>query len=655
MFAMGTGRFLGSGRNSLRSPVTGFAILAALCAAPVQAGDFEFWGVSAKYTLVGNAAASWRIEEPDDRIIDSPSRQSVPIAEELKFPESNNFDDGDRNFKQYDLVNSRASLLGDIEFNWKNYGLLLRGDAFYDDVYYDNNSNAHNAPDRINTTQEPFDSFTDAADKFSGARVRLLDAYAYGDFYFGDTMALQLRLGRHIAAWGQTLFFNGLALSQATADATRATLPGAEVKSILLPTNQVSMRFTLNEKITLLGQYQFEFNEFEINPVGEFFSPADVVGPGREFAYGIRNPFDPEVLASFDITNASTLAEVIMTIDEVFDGQLDSAQLQALIASLPIEFLPSLFLPLGGAGNPLNVPANLGPAYAGDIKPDEDDKQYGFGIEYALTDITQLGAYYLRYHQKTPAVLLNYGKLTVIPEQEIAPGVVIPELTTEEFGIIVPETYNIAYFDNVDLYAAGFSTVLFGLNVGGEFIHRKGVDVLVDVDNGVNGPVPTPTRANVNQVILNAIYTGRPSFLFDTITMVGEIGWIKADDIEPQQSVEGENAGAFYDDLTFKTDEAYAAAFLAYLDKRNVFAGWDLRIPVSLQRAIRGRAPMNGTFGSLFDERDTRVGIGAEFTRLNRLTIGVNYSGFTGGDPHFFDRPLQDRDTVGANIKYTFF
>ncbi|MDX1498007.1 MAG: DUF1302 family protein, partial [Salinisphaeraceae bacterium] len=89
--------------------------------------------------------------------------------------------------------------------------------------------------------------------------------------------------------------------------------------------------------------------------------------------------------------------------------------------------------------------------------------------------------------------------------------------------------------------------------------------------------------------------------------------------------------------------------------KRNVFPGWDLRIPISLQRAIRGRAPLNGAFGSLFDERDTRVGIGAEFTRLQRLTLGFNYSGFTGGDPHFFDRPLADRDTVSVNAKYTFF
>lgn len=636
------------GQWSTRFLVTCFLASSAQFA---QAGDFDFFGISAKYTMVGNYGASWRLEEPSDRIINSPSRQSVPISEALKYPESNNFDDGNRNFDQYDLVNNRLSVLGDIEFRWENFGLLLRGDAFYDDVYH--NKNRHNAPDRINTSQDPFDTFTESAEKFSGGRARLLDAYVYADFFLGDTMALQLRVGKHIAAWGQSLFFNGLALSQATADATKATLPGAEVKSILLPINQASARFTLNEKITLLAQYQFEFKPFELNPVGEFYSPADVVGPGREFAYGIKNPFFLDTLSGFDISDPSDLASILGTINEVFDGQLNSAALEQAIATLPIGLLPSVFLPQTGQ-NPYDAPEGLNPVYAGEIRPDADDKQYGFGIEYNLTDVTNLGAYYLRYHQKTPAVVLNYGALDLIPAQEIAPGVSIPGITTADLQLIVPSSYNIAFFDNVDLYAVGFSTLLFGVNVGGEIIHRKGVDVMVDVDNGVNGPVPTPTRANTNQVLINAIYTYRPQWLFDTVTLVGELGWIEAEDIEAQQSVEGANAGSFYDDLTFD-QEAWGLATLAYLDKRNVFAGWDLRIPLSFQRSLRGRAPLNGTFGSLFGERDTRVGIGAEFTRLQKLTLGINWSVFTGGDPHFLDRPLADRDTISVNAKYTFF
>ncbi|MDX1498231.1 MAG: DUF1302 family protein, partial [Salinisphaeraceae bacterium] len=258
-------------------------------------------------------------------------------------------------------------------------------------------------------------------------------------------------------------------------------------------------------------------------------------------------------------------------------------------------------------------------------------------------------------HQKTPAVQLNFGELTLINEQQLLPGVTLPEITTALLGINVPETYNIRYFDNVDLYAVGLSSVFMGVNIGAEIIRREGIDVLVDVDNGINGPVPTPTRANTNQVLLNGIYTFRPPWFFDSVSVVGELGWIQAEDVQPQQSVEGPNAGDFYDDLTFGHEEAYAAAFLAILSKNNIFTGWNLTMPISLQRAIRGRAPLNGAFGSLFAERDTRVGVGVEMSYLSKLSLGIQYSGFTGGDPHNFDRPLADRDTIGVTAKYNFF
>lgn len=619
---------------------------------PLSAAEFDYGEIHGEYTLTGNYAAAWRLEAPSKRIIDAPGSPDVPVAESLKYPESNNFDDGDRNFDQYDRVNNRFTLIGDLQLSWRDYGLLVRGDSFYDEVYADNRRNAHDAPDRISTSQQPFNSFTDDADEFSGQRTRLLDAYVYGNFYFGDTMALNVRLGKHISAWGQSLFFNGVALSQSTADSTRATIPGEDVKSILLPTNQLSLRFQLSEKIILLGQYQFEFEPFLVNPVGEFYSVTDVAGPGREFIYGFRNPLNPNELARFNITSLNEIADILLTIDQVFDNQLPTEPLQAILQSLPLG-LPPLSTPTEGI-NPLNSPSGVNPTYAGDIEPDDDDKQYGFGLQYRLTDVTELGAYYLKYHQKTPAVQTNPGELVLIPEQELLPGVVVPAITTGTLGLTVPATYNIRYFDNVDLYAISFSTLLFGANIGGEIIRREGVDVLVDVDQGVNGPVPTPTRANTNQVLINAIYTFRPQHLFESIVLVGEVGWIQAEDAEPQISYEGAREGEAFNELSFD-DEAWAIALLSILEKRNILSGWDLRIPVSLQRAIRGRAPLAGAFGSLFHERDTRVGIGFEFTRLNRLTLGINYSGFTGGDPHFLEHPLADRDTLGVNAKYSFF
>ncbi len=115
------------------------------------AAEFDFGEIHGEYTLSGNYAAAWRLEKPSRRIIDAPGSPDVPVAEALKYPESNNFDDGDRNFEQYDMVNNRFTLIGDLQLSWRDYGLLIRADTFYDDVYANNHLNAHDAPDRIST------------------------------------------------------------------------------------------------------------------------------------------------------------------------------------------------------------------------------------------------------------------------------------------------------------------------------------------------------------------------------------------------------------------------------------------------------------------------------------------------------------------------
>ena len=135
---------------------------------------------------------------------------------------------------------------------------------------------------------------------------------------------------------------------------------------------------------------------------------------------------------------------------------------------------------------------------------------------------------------------------------------------------------------------------------------------------------------------------------------MGELGWVQVEDQEPVASVEGCCVGTGYTDLTFD-EEAWGLATLMYLDKRNVFPGWDMRIPLAYQKALKGRASLAGAFGGLFSEDDTRVGIGFEFTRLQKLTLGINYSGFTGAAPHFLHAPMADRDTVGLSLKYTIF
>lgn len=627
-----------------------------LSATPVYGGSFNAWGIDGKYSLKASYAISKRLEDPSNRNINAPGRPEVPIAEFLKFPESNNHDDGNRNFEKGAIVNNRLTLLGDFELRWRDYGILVRGDAFYDDAYTD--SNDHDAENRINTSQQPFNTFTDEAEEFSAKRARLLDAYAYGSWFFGDTMALQVRAGRHIAAWGQSLFFGGVALAMATADATKATVPGADVKSILLPENQVSMTFAVTERLTLLGQYQFEHKPVELNPVGEFYSVADIVGPGAEMAFGIKNPLFLDTLSGVDLTSPSDITELLDTIGLVFNNQFDVA-FDPIIALLNnpllnpiIDLLPTVNLPTEGL-NPFNAPEGLNPIRLDDILP-EDEDQYGYGLEYAITDTTQIGLYRLKYHSTTPAPQFNFGPALLIPAQDLLGLVPIPDITTELLGLNVPVSYNVRYFDDITLNAIGLSTILFGVNIGAEVVEKKGIDVLVDVDNGIAGPVPTPTRARSRQYMLNGIYTMGPKFFWDSLTLVAELGYIEVDKIEPQQSVFGPRLGEDFNNLTFD-DSASAFALLGFFNTLNVFPGWDLTIPISVQGAVKGRSAVNGAFGSLFGEDDYRVGVGIEMTRLSNLAIGINYNVFTGGEADFLDRPLQDRDTIGLTVKYNIF
>ncbi len=612
---------------------------------PLWAGSFKLGPLDGEWQMQGSYVYSIRTENPHPGVVATGGRKEVEAPEWLKWPESNNFDDGDRNFDKWDAVNNRATLLGELQLKWgPDFGMLVRGDAFYDMVYRQD-TNANDSPESISTSQDPYNSFTDEARFFSGKRARLLDAYGYGSWYLPGNMVLNLRAGKHIAAWGESLFFSGVALAQAPADATKATVPGADVKSILLPVNQVSFQLAVNNKLTLLGQYKLEFKEIELNPVGEFFSPADVVGPGAEFIYGIRNPLYSETLANYNLASTTDLNETIQVIADLFIGPgAPNVQL------LPDDLLGELELnlpELGQLDELTGAPRGIDPQRRPDIVP-SDHGQWGFGLRYALNYTTTIGAYHLRYHATTPAPRQNYGYGVLLYN----PVTGEPAITTEQLGdLLVPTTYNIVYYPGVHLTALSLSTVLFGVNFGAELIYRDGVDVLVDVYAPILGPVPTPTRAETWQALLSWLYVLGPGplGLWDSMAIVGEAGFVHVEDYERQYNPSGE-----IDTGLTNTRDAAGVQMLFQIGKRNIFSGWDLNVPIGLAANIAGKSALNGGLGSLFGEDDYRASVGAEFIRLNKLTLGLVYNAYFGGTPNFNDRPYQDRDNIAFTAKYAF-
>ena len=101
------------------------------------------------------------------------------------------------------------------------------------------------------------------------------------------------------------------------------------------------------------------------------------------------------------------------------------------------------------------------------------------------------------------------------------------------------------------------------------------------------------------------------------------------------------------------TRDAWGYSFLALIDYKNIFNGWDLQVPVTYAGIGDGHSAFASGLGSLMGENDRRAGIGLNFTWLQKLQLGVSLSSFL-GRPHFSERPYADRDTMAFTAKYAF-
>jgi hypothetical protein len=312
--------------------VGGRCVLAAsigLTSATVSAGPTVDLGENTTLdsALTVNYTASMRTAKPASQYLDDP-----------------NNDDGTRNFKRGALVNNRVSLLGELQLKHENLGAVVRGSYFYDDVYHQRNDN--NSPDTVNKIGRA-DSFSDETQRLSGGTARLLDAYMYGNFDIGETQNLSIKAGRHLVAWGESLFWPNISQGQAPVDATKFNVPGTEAKDSYLPVGQVSGSWSLNEKLALVGYYQYEWEKTELNPVGDYFG-SDTFGPGAEF-YRLRT---------------------------------------GVVSSLPDKSFTAV-------------------NYAGERNP-RDSGQWGLGVRYRVTENTELGLFHYRYNEHIGSLFFDF-------------------------------------------------------------------------------------------------------------------------------------------------------------------------------------------------------------------------------------------------------
>ncbi|WP_354667731.1 DUF1302 domain-containing protein [Amphritea atlantica] len=217
-----------------------------------------------------NYGASWRVEDRDERLVDPTINGGVNV----------NKDDGDRNFDK-GLISNRISVTTEMDINYRNdYGMFLRGRAYYDDVYHQKTDN--DSPGTFNGASHNYNEFNEETTKRHGDEIEMLDYFVYGNFDLSGKN-LNVRLGSQVVSWGESVFVvGGISTAQSPLDATQLGVPGVELKDIFLPQKQLYMQLDLSETMSVESYYQFEWDKTRLVAAGSYFSADDYFDEGGE-------------------------------------------------------------------------------------------------------------------------------------------------------------------------------------------------------------------------------------------------------------------------------------------------------------------------------------------------------------------------------------
>lgn len=231
-------------RPAIRCPVGRAPLLLTSLAIAVSwsahASEFQWGEVSGRANGSISTGAIWSAENPNSNyIFQGNATQQGKAAGKYNPNGARNVDDSRLNFKRNDLVSTPTTLLGEVEFKYRNLGAFLRGKAWYDytlnhhDVSFGHSANGYEGNSTLN------DSHFDDLAKFQG--VELLDAYVFGDFIVADH-PLNARLGNQVVNWGEGLFLQNGLNAVNPVDTTALRRPGAQLKEALLPVPMLSAK-----------------------------------------------------------------------------------------------------------------------------------------------------------------------------------------------------------------------------------------------------------------------------------------------------------------------------------------------------------------------------------------------------------------------------
>jgi hypothetical protein len=583
------------------------AMLGGSCIAiPAAAGEFQLDnGAEGKWTLNASAGIGRRVGSPDSALIST--------ANGGRGGSSN--DDGELNYDKGSVFTSILRLNGEVMIKQDQVGALLGAKSWYDytgkhrSVAHGNFGNAY-IPGRT-LDDSGFDRLT----KFSG--VELGNAYVFANVDVTDHVPLNIKLGNQVVNWGESLFIPGINQFGAF-DVTAANRPGAQVKDILLPIPQIAASVGLAEGLSLDAFYQFRWRKTVLDGCGTYWSLSDLLNcPAGSLVGG----------DSLGLSDRSQFAGVPL-----------------------VPGAPDINFAMHRA--PDKVPRNSG--------------QFGLALHYFANALdTDLGAYFVNYHQRTPIVT---ALKTASPDNS-AWGTILP-----------PMQYQFDYSgENIKVAGASASTVLKGWTVSGEISHSRNIPVqinAVDLVLGTGfglGPQGAAAAAppgsyirgydlkNRTQVQLSTIKIVPQLMAAESLTLIAEAAyqrWSGMGDTStgtrygrnfvynmgqtatvPCAATGNPNPG-YCEDRGYFTSSAWGYRVLAELSYPNVYAGINLKPRLFWSHDVKGYSA-DATFSE--DRRILALGLRAEYN--SRYYADISFTRFNHNAKYDV---LHDRDFVSV-------
>ncbi len=584
-----------------------------------------------------------------------------------------NTNDGNRNFDT-GLVSEVYKITSDLEATYKNYGLFVRGTAFYDTQIMDKRTNYGDA----NTPNQPSQNYPDNSSFTSGTRhkagrdAQILDAYVYGNWDIAD-LPVTARLGNQVFNWGEGLFYRGGINTTNPVDAAKFRLPGSELKEVLVPVEALSFNVGLTDNLSMETFYQFNWKESAIDPVGTYFSETDLFAEGGNTAY-----------------NSSGALAGLLTPNPGFGGN----SLYSLLAANPAtgirgsEFANRNAFKVASVGSDINA---------------KNDGQYGVNFKYIAEELnsTEFGAYFVNYHSKEPQIyadvngayngisLAQYGALLGNGAVNAAAAASGSNAQTVVGGLLAVDLGNQVqarreYVEDIRMYGFSFNTTINETSVFGEVSYRPNLPIGIAATNdalqqllgqatqfalkqqinvggqqlGMGDALHNYERVEAYNTSFGAIENFGPVLGFDSLYGVAELAseHLRGSDLKYTDylgntryySGRGNTAytsGGDRDDQVNKN--AYGYTLVLSGTWNDVYAGVNVSPYAVYKSDFEGNSYQTGNF---IEGRQAYT-LGVKASYLNSLEGELAYTEFYGAGQNNSSR---DRDNIGVNVKYSF-